>query len=99
MKRRSLFQMLMGLFVAPKLPAAPVVPGGFVFCPDYRMPRYHWIAGQWVKAGLTPLQAVNPEYLAAPYEDRAYLPIITELPASSNSPNSPAASPASRPQI
>lgn len=70
MKRRSLFQMLVGLFVAPKLPAAPVTPDGFVFCPDYRMPRWHFVAGQWVKAELTPPQAVNPEYLSMPYEDR-----------------------------
>lgn len=74
MKRRNLFQMLVGLFVAPKLPAAPVVPEGFVFCPDYRMPRWNFVAGQWVIAEPTPPQPVNPEYLTVPYEELKWTP-------------------------
>jgi len=81
MKRRSLFQMLVGLFVAPKLPATAstanldrwrkcLVPEGFVSCPDYRTPRWNFIAGQWVKAEPSHPQDTNTDYVTVPYEDR-----------------------------
>jgi len=79
MKRRTLFQMLVGLFAAPKLPAiapkAPLTDIDKLFIRDAELlasrlrPRWNLIAGQWVKVELAPPQPVNPEYLSMPYED------------------------------
>jgi len=100
MKHRSLFQMIVGLFVAPKLPAPPPIPDGFKWIVDPYMPRWNFVAGKWVLSEPSMPQDTNTDYVAVPYEDLKWTPEEGfTLHASSNSPSSPAASPASRPLV
>ena len=76
-KRRTLFQMLLGIFIAPKLPAAAPrtlldqwnAEDGFIRVVDPRMPRWHFVAGQWVKADSLLVGEPNPDYVPYICED------------------------------